>query len=112
MAGKVVCCHGPDRFDIYVGRGNGSIYGNPWSNKWGSNAHFKVKTRKDAVSNYERWLRGTDHKEFQQDLRQEILVSLPNLHGKTLACHCRPDELCHASILVDLANELNDAKSK
>ena len=37
--------------------------------------------------------------------RRAILVSLPSLRGKDLACWCALDQPCHADVLLRLANE-------
>lgn len=34
----------------------------------------------------------------------EIRRALADLAGKNLACWCRPDDPCHADVLLDLAN--------
>lgn len=44
---------------------------------------------------YTAWLRG------QLDRDHQFLAPL---HGKNLACWCKPDELCHADVLLRLAN--------
>lgn len=37
--------------------------------------------------------------------RMEILKRAPiELRGKNLACWCRPDESCHADVLLEIAN--------
>lgn len=37
----------------------------------------------------------------QEELRADIVAEL---HGKNLACWCRPDEPCHADVLLEIAN--------
>lgn len=32
------------------------------------------------------------------------LLDVTPLRGKNLACYCKPDALCHADILLELAN--------
>ncbi len=34
-----------------------------------------------------------------------VLERLPELRGKTLACYCSPGALCHADVLLELANQ-------
>jgi hypothetical protein len=70
---------------VYVGRG--TRYGNPYT--------VKEHGRKLALDYYERWLM------FQVVLHQGFLEPL---RGKDLACWCKPDESCHADILLRLAN--------
>ena len=33
------------------------------------------------------------------------MEELRSLKGKTLVCHCGPDELCHADVIADLYEE-------
>jgi hypothetical protein len=35
---------------------------------------------------------------------QRILDGLPDLRGKNLACWCRPEQPCHADVLLELAS--------
>ncbi len=37
-------------------------------------------------------------------------VDLTPLRGKTLACWCSLDKPCHADVLIDLANRIDDEK--
>lgn len=106
---RVVYCKGADPFDVYVGRGNGSIWGNPWTHKFGTQAPFIVKSRKLAVENFEKWLRGTDFVDVLPNDRRRILDSLPSLAGKILACWCEEGQLCHAQVLVKLSDETSRA---
>lgn len=86
---RVVHCK-REPYDVYVGRGRGSIWGNP----------FRVGrdgTREQVIIAYERWL-----------LRQpDLLARLPELRGKTLGCWCAPQP-CHADVLLRLANAAGD----
>lgn len=36
--------------------------------------------------------------------RNAILIRLPDLHGKALACWCKPGCACHADVLLEIAN--------
>ena len=38
--------------------------------------------------------------------RPDLLAALPELAGKRLGCHCKP-EACHGDVLVKLLRELN-----
>ncbi|MCY0959939.1 DUF4326 domain-containing protein [Streptomyces sp. H27-H5] len=56
-----------------------------------------------AASFFEQWLRGGRFgwPTEEGDLRREqILTALPSLRGKDLACTCRPDQACHADVLL------------
>lgn len=91
----VNCRHSP--CDVYVGRGRGSIWGNPW-------VLGPDGTRDEVIDRYETWLRtgrGFGHPEATEENRQRILHSLPALKGKTLGCWCHP-ERCHSSVLLTL----------
>lgn len=59
-----------------------------------------------AVGFFENWLRGSrfDWQADESDARRErILASLPQLRGKDLACTCRPEQACHADVLLQWA---------
>jgi hypothetical protein len=90
MITRVVHCKKSD-YDIYIGRP--SKWGNPFTHKAGTIAHFIVPTVEEAVSQYEEWLR-------QQS---ELLDALLELKGKVLGCWCKP-KLCHGDILCKWAN--------
>ena len=75
-------------YDIYIGRGQGSIWGNPYSHKEGTLAEFKVSSRKEAIEKYEKYLLS----------RQDLLDKLPELKGKVLGCWCAPSS-CHGDVL-------------
>ena len=36
--------------------------------------------------------------------RPDLMAALPELRGADLACWCKPDEACHADVLIELAN--------
>ena len=78
-------------FDVYVGRP--SDFGNPFSEKPGTLAKYRVKTRAIAIARYEEWL-----------LSQPELVARvkKELRGKILSCWCAPKD-CHAEVLAKIA---------
>ena len=41
-----------------------------------------------------------------------LAADVGSLRGKVLLCHCGPEELCHADVLVELADELQDFHGK
>lgn len=69
--------------------------------KWGN--PFKVEkggmSRADAVAHYRHMLQ-------KPGVRGEVDRALirAELAGKDLACWCRIDELCHADVLLEIAN--------
>jgi hypothetical protein len=72
---------------VYVGRP--TRWGNP----------FPVAKYQDAVRLFADWLSHTEPgRALAESARQE-------LRGKDLACWCRPDQPCHADVLLDLANK-------
>jgi hypothetical protein len=83
---RVVHCM-RERYDVYVGRGRGSRWGNPFK-------EGRDGTRQQVIAKYERWLRA----------RPELMARLPELRGKVLGCWCAPKP-CHADVLLRLANE-------
>jgi Domain of unknown function (DUF4326) len=101
---KVVHCK-KEKYDIYIGRP--SPFGNPWSHKSGNIAQFTVTTRKEAIDNFEKWIRGTGFVEVLQDQRQYIWNHLYELKDKTLGCWCSPAP-CHGQVLIKIIGELFD----
>lgn len=41
---------------------------------------------------------------FGEGALLDMKLALPSLRGKNLACWCRPDQPCHADVLLKLAN--------
>ena len=78
-------------FDVYVGRP--SDFGNPFSEKPGILAKFRVKTRAIAIARYEEWL-----------LSQPELVARvkKELRGKILSVSVLLKD-CHAEVLARIA---------
>lgn len=100
MSGRVLNLrHEPLGDAVYVGRVSPrrglaeSAFANPY--KIGQDG-----TRTEVIQKYLSWLLG----------RQELLLRLPDLRGRRLACWCSP-EPCHADVLVELvdADEVLDA---
>lgn len=84
-----------DRYDVYVGRGKRSAWGNP----------FRIGVdgdRHEVIEKYKQWITKGDGR--------RLLVRLGELEGKTLGCWCAPsggltaddDMLCHGQILLKL----------
>jgi len=80
---------------ILAGRVNG---GNPYSHREGTLAEFKVKTRKEAIEKYEKYLLSND----------KLMNDLHELKGKILGCWCKPLS-CHGDILAKYADSLDTA---
>ncbi|HET6285768.1 MAG TPA: DUF4326 domain-containing protein [Amycolatopsis sp.] len=73
------------RFDVYIGRGRGSKWSNP----------FRIGvdgTREEVIDLYEAWLPEQPH----------LMASLGELTERTLGCWCAP-LACHGEILTRLA---------
>lgn len=70
---------------VYVGRP--TVFGNPY--KIGTHG-----TREEVIAKYREWLLG----------HPGVLSLLSDLRGKDLVCYCAPD-LCHADVLLELANK-------
>lgn len=92
---KVINIHHKIPYDIYIGRGKGSIYGNPFSHMEGTMAQYKVGTREEAVEKYREWVVN----------QLNIMNNLPKLKGKVLGCFCYP-LTCHGDVLVELVDKL------
>ena len=110
LRGRVVHVNSGMEFDYYVGRANKrynlpqSALANPFKiDKHGSREHvlWCYREKVEAMATV-----STDWRE-----------QLASLHGKTLACWCAPKdraltlddpEVCHAQVLLRLAQELTD----
>ena len=82
-------------------------WGNPFSvttkmkpgSKILAGQYIAVPTTEDAVECYRIWLaENEDGKRVAKEAKEE-------LKGKNLACFCKLDELCHADVLLGVANE-------
>ena len=82
-----------DKYDILIGRP--SKWGNPYSHKEGTLAEFKVSTRKEAIEKFEEYLLNN----------KELMESLHELKGKTIACWCKPLP-CHGDIIKKYVDKL------
>lgn len=87
-----------DEYDVYVGRGKGSKWGNPFSSREGTLARYRVEGgREEAIAAYRRWL-------WARIRSGEVkLEDLAGLAGKRLGCWCAPYHKCHAEVLVAAA---------
>ena len=56
-------------------------------------------TQEDAVALFRRWLAETEE---GRAIAKEAKIEL---RGKNLACWCRPDQVCHADVWLEVANE-------
>ena len=75
-------------FDVYIGRGNGSIWGNP----------FQVSpqmSRDECIARYREWL----------PKQKELMARLGELDNKILGCWCKtpesPNTPCHGDVLAE-----------
>lgn len=85
----VVNKHHGDPFDVYIGRGRGSQWGNPFiTNRDG--------TLQEVLIKYELHL-------IQRIKDPAVLDELAALRGKRLQCFCAP-RLCHGHILAHYAD--------
>lgn len=88
------------RYDVYVGRGRGSTFGNPIVIGKPCLVCDKTHGRAGVVACYEVWLR----QRIAWDLKFRRAVAA--LQGKVLCCWCAP-LACHADVLVKVSSELN-----
>lgn len=73
--------------------------------KWGN--PFRVtedRTEADCAMAFSTWLRVETAHAGIPERRQWILDHLHELRGKNLACWYRPGAMCHADVLLELAN--------
>ncbi len=90
---------------IYVGRGCGLPWGNPWKAEDAVEAGYKDGLHMAAYA-FRRWLAGDRsfvRAEVDPD-RDWILANVGQLRGKDLMCWCALDKPCHADVLLELAN--------
>lgn len=83
---------------VYVGRP--SIFGNPFS---ASGHGYET-----ALHLYRRWIieGGCVHGyPYFTDFYDRLVVALPEIRGKDLACWCTLDQECHADVLLALVNK-------
>lgn len=80
-------------FDVYIGRPG--PWGNPFSEKQGTQANVKVDSREEAIACFKEWVAQ------QPDLIAKIKAEL---NGKVLGCWCHP-KACHGDVLAEIANE-------
>jgi Domain of unknown function (DUF4326) len=69
--------------------------------RWGNPYPVATFGRDQAVALFRRYL--AEHPELVEAARQELA-------GKDLACWCRPGELCHADIWLEIANGKDPGK--
>jgi hypothetical protein len=80
-----------------------TIWGNPWTIEKvppGLPAHL---ARWACVDEFRAWLEG-ERRPYLDNRRDEVLRRLPELRGKNLACWCKEGEICHADVLLEMAN--------
>jgi len=77
---------------VYVGRGKGSIWGNPFEMGKPDPRTGMPMTRHDVCVLFEKYLLNS----------KKLLGELAGLKGKTLVCFCAPQE-CHAHCLARYA---------
>lgn len=91
MATTVVNIKKNEPYDVYIGRGRGSIWGNP----------FVVGAdgdRLQVIEKYRRHLKKSP----------ELMAALPSLKGKRLGCFCAP-KACHGDVIVEFVEALGKA---
>lgn len=75
-----------EKYDVYIGRGNGSIWGNPFQIGIDGN-------REQVIQKYMDWLL----------TKPDLILKVSELKGKVLGCWCDPLP-CHGHVLSNLAN--------
>jgi len=82
---------------VSVGRpgpwGNPFVIGKPKPAAWGNREI--IETAREAIDLYRAWLAVDPNK--RNSIRRE-------LRGKDLMCWCRLDQVCHADVLLEIAN--------
>ena len=109
---KVVSIESGEPYDVYVGRGKRGtdLKEGKWHNpfKMDTKDEKRDGTREEVIGRFKRYLEGpvTNYEGKVFDGRH-LVEQIPELKGKTLACHCAPKS-CHADILLRLANANDD----
>lgn len=86
----VVNLRSGDEYDVYIGRGPNSKWGNPF-------VIGKDGSRKEVIDKYREWIKTQPH----------LMNSLHELKGMRLACFCVP-KLCHGHVLAELADSAQE----
>jgi hypothetical protein len=96
---KVVHCR-KEPYDVYIGRGKNSKWGNPFTHIKDKKtlAKFIVSDREEAIKKYEEWIR-----------QSPLISQIEELRGKTLGCWCKPKS-CHGDVLLKLLKESSQQK--
>jgi hypothetical protein len=92
MATRVVHCK-KEPYDVYIGRGRGSPFGNPYSHQEGTLAKFKVGSRAEAIQKFREYA--------LQD--PALLQQIKGLKGKVLGCWCKPQD-CHGDVIAEICD--------
>lgn len=72
-------------YDVYIGRGKGSIFGNPF-------VIGPDGSRSDVIAKFRAWLPD----------QPQLMAKVHELHGKVLGCFCAP-QACHGHVLAEFA---------
>lgn len=75
-------------YDVYIGRGRGSIWGNPFP-------ITKDASRAEVIQKYREYILS----------RPDLLGQIETLRGKRLGCFCKPAP-CHGDVLVELLERI------
>lgn len=80
---------------VYIGRGKGSLWGNPFEIGKPDPRTSMPMTRNDVCELFEKYLLNNE----------KLLQALPGLKGKTLVCFCKskPNIACHGDTLARYA---------
>ncbi|KKL66852.1 hypothetical protein LCGC14_2140910 [marine sediment metagenome] len=89
-----------DEYDVYIGRGAGAVWGNPFSHLTSSLAEFMVSSREESIVKYREWImqRLKDEPALAEEMKRE-------LKGKVLGCYCKP-KACHGDVLIEIVESL------
>ena len=77
-------------YDLYVGRAYRDLKGSKWANPFSKYRYPNEASYKMFIEHF--WS------------TPDLYLNIDELTGKTLACWCSDDELCHARYLCHLAN--------
>lgn len=83
---RIVHCK-REAHDVYIGRGRGSIWGNPF-------VIGEHGNRDEVIQRFAEWL----------PTQPKLMDQVHELHGKTLGCFCAPQR-CHGDVLAEFAEK-------
>ena len=99
--------HKPTKNDVYIGRGKGSVLGNPYTSRVLKNtkAEFQVETNEEAVAKYEEYiLKKIEEKDEAICNELNRIYKIAKTDDVNLVCFCKPKP-CHGDVIKRIIDE-------